>query len=304
MFHHFRDDDHPDGQGAILDRQLELIIKSIGRKRILAAEQWSDLVLKGELPNDAVCITLDDNLRCQYDVAWPVLRRHDISAFWFVYSGPLVGRQEKIEVYRYFRSVTYPDFDAFYIDFFKALTTLGTRELVDLRLKDFDHKKYLSDFPFYTVRDKVFRYTRDWILSAEQYEATMSEMMRQNGFSADGLEKRLWMDDTCLRELSARGQTIGLHSHTHPTQMARLSKSAQEEEYKTNLETLEKILGTRPSCVSHPCNSYNQDTLDLLREMAITIGFRANLREPLYGLPLLELPRNDHMNVLKEIEAQ
>ena len=63
---------------------------------------------------------------------------------------------------------------------------------------------------------------------------------------------------------------------------------------------LHTLLRQNPKTVSHPCNSYNADTLSILRNLNIEIGFRANMENHL--LSEFEFPREDHANVVKRIE--
>ena len=53
--------------------------------------------------------------------------------------------------------------------------------------------------------------------------------------------------------------------------------------------------------MSHPCNSYNDDTLAILRDLGIVLGFRANLADDTNSL--LELPRQDHATILADMLA-
>ena len=50
--------------------------------------------------------------------------------------------------------------------------------------------------------------------------------------------------------------------------------------------------------MSHPCNSYDDVTLGVLRELGVTQGFRADLGE-FSGRSALEYPRQDHANIMK-----
>jgi hypothetical protein len=52
--------------------------------------------------------------------------------------------------------------------------------------------------------------------------------------------------------------------------------------------------------MSHPCNSYNQATLEILRELGITLGFRANMASGFSSE--LELPREDHANLVRAMK--
>src|SRR5690348_4468616 len=119
MFHHFSDAVHPRGQGAISEDDLVCMIRFLGRENILDAPEWMDRALAGRLGEDEVCLTFDDALRCQYDVAAPVLADFGISGFWFVYSSVFEGGLEPLEIYRYFRTVAFPDIDAFCDAFFE-----------------------------------------------------------------------------------------------------------------------------------------------------------------------------------------
>src|ERR1700712_3764530 len=120
MFHHFHSSIHPAGQGSISGEELSRLIESIRPERIVPAREFLLRAERQQLhPND-VCLTFDDNLRCQYDVALPVLRRFGLTAFWFVYTSVLQGNSEPLEIYRAFRTVHFASIDDFYAAFFEA----------------------------------------------------------------------------------------------------------------------------------------------------------------------------------------
>ena len=52
--------------------------------------------------------------------------------------------------------------------------------------------------------------------------------------------------------------------------------------------------------MSHPCGDYNEITLEILKSMEIDIGFRSNMSIKEMRSPL-EIPREDHANVFKEM---
>src|SRR5262245_41086900 len=121
MFHHFHDGQHPRGQGSISAEQLDQLIRIVGRHRILPAREWLLRARAATLGDDDLCLTFDDTLRCQYDVALPVLSQHGITAFFFIYTSVLDGELERLEIYRRFRTVCFPSVDDFYDAFFAAL---------------------------------------------------------------------------------------------------------------------------------------------------------------------------------------
>ena len=301
MFHHFHDDRHPAGQGSISARQFAELIEHLGRDRILPAGEWLARAVEGTLTSGELCLTFDDTLRCQYDIALPVLRDYDITAFWFVASSVMQGRLERLELYRKFRATAFEHIDEFYEAFGQATHDSPYAAEVRQQLEHFEPSGYLADFAFYTTGDRQFRYVRDELLGPQPYREIMDHMIASRGLELEQLARDLWMGDACVRQLDAAGHLIGLHSHTHPTRLAELDAAAQRQEYQANYDHLTRLLPKPPACMSHPCNSYNDDTLAILRDLGIVLGFRANLADDTNSL--LELPRQDHATILAEMLA-
>jgi len=301
MFHHFYDQRHPRGQGAMSSADLESLIAHIGRDRILPARLWHEKALAGALKPGDLCLTFDDNLRCQFDVALPVLRRFKLTAFWFIYTSVFRGCLERLELYRQLRTLHYATVDAFYDQFFAAIDAGPHAGMVRDRLTGFEPADYLREFPFYTQRDRIFRFVRDEVLGQIRYFNTMDRMMHDAGVAPGDLARSLWMDENNLRELDREHHVIGLHSHTHPTRIGQLSAQDQRIEYAANQAILAEILGHKPTTMSHPCNSYSPATGPVLESLGIRLGFRANMAQA--GDSLLEQPREDHANLLKRMAA-
>ncbi len=299
MFHHFHSNFHPKGQGSISGETFENILEFYSKNyNIISADIFYNRFMKKNLEDTDVCITFDDNLKCQYDIALPVLDKYSLKAFWFVYTSPLDGVYEKIEIYRYFRSKFFKKFEEFYDSFFQFLKNKSEFFYVFELLDNFDHQKYLSEFSFYSKEDKIFRYTRDKILGEKKYFKIMDSIIKESGLKLnDDLHKSLWMDKTDLKDLSEKGHIVGLHSHSHPTNMGEKSFDFQNENYKTNKHILEDVVKKDVFSMSHPCNSYNNDTLEILTNFNIEIGFRANMITAFNSN--LEIPRIDHAEILK-----
>jgi peptidoglycan/xylan/chitin deacetylase (PgdA/CDA1 family) len=301
MFHHFHGAGHPATQGSISAEQLADLIGFLGRERILPADEWLARAGRGQLGDGDLCLTFDDSLRCQYDIARPVLAELGLTAFWFVYTSVLEGRVERLELYRRFRTVGFASLEAFYTAFFEAVGRSGHGPQVERALHGFAPATYLAQYPFYITADRQFRYVRDEVLGPQQYHAVMEEMIASRGLDVQELTRNLWIDDDCVRQLHADGHVIGLHSHTHPTRMAELSPEAQEQEYHANFAHLERVLSVAPTAMSHPCDSYSEQTLDIVRRLGIVLGFRSNLSRP--RTCELDYPREDHANLLAEMRV-
>jgi len=299
MFHHFHNKYHPKGQGSISKETFENILKFYSKNyNIISSDIFYKRFIEQNLEDTDVCLTFDDNLKCQYEIALPILDKYSLKAFWFVYTSPLDGVYEKLEIYRYFRSKFFKSFKEFYDSFFQFLKNKSEFLYVFKSLDNFDHQKYLNEFSFYSKEDKIFRYTRDKILGEEKYFNLMDSIIEESGLKLnDDLHKSLWMDKIDLKNLSEKGHIVGLHSHSHPTKMGEKSFDFQNENYKTNKLILEDILKKDVFSMSHPCNSYNNDTLEILSNFNIEIGFRANMKSVFNSN--LEVPRIDHSEILK-----
>lgn len=299
MFHHFHDRHHPAGPGSLSADELAAVIRFLEPERILPAREWLARALAGRLDAHDRCLTFDDNLRCQYDVALPVLRDFDLRAFWFVPTSMMQGDLQRLELYRTFRVKYFDEIDDFYEAFFRTLATSDHAELAEQALRRFHPSTYLADFPFYSEADRRFRYLRDEVLGPARYNRIMDALIGAMGIEPDTLASGLWMNPDHIRELHADGHLIGLHTHTHPTRVAHLDQQHQLREYRDNYMYLMTLLGEPPTTMAHPCNSYNQDTLAILRRLGIKIGFRAN--RVLTQHCELEYPREDHANIARQM---
>ena len=123
MFHHFHDNKkYLKSQGSINQNQLLKIIKYIGRDNILNADEFCEKLKKNRLKKNNVCFTFDDALKCQYDIALPILQDYKIRAFFFVYSSILKNKPDKIEVFRHYRTSCFKNINSFYEKFFSLCT--------------------------------------------------------------------------------------------------------------------------------------------------------------------------------------
>ena len=120
------------------------------------------------------------------------------------------------------------------------------------------------------------------------------------GFNTNEIIDRLWMSESNLKEISKKGHLIGLHSFSHPTRISKLNYHEQKNEYVTNYRHLENLVGKIVS-MSHPCGDYNSDTLSILKDLGIQIGFRSSL-EPNEIKSKYEIPREDHVNILNQMK--
>ena len=308
MFHHFHDDGvHTKSQGSISKDDFYRMIDFIGRDNILDANIFLEKLKRNKLKNNEVCFTFDDAIKCQIDIALPVLEDLKIKSFFFVYSSILEDNPDKLEIFRYFRTNCFTNINNFYDNFYSVL---------DKDLKNFfedNFKKIQSlkiKFPHYSIEDIKFRIVRDVYLKKKQYNEIMFLMMNEKKFSYKEIYPILFFNGKDLKKLDSLGHIIGLHSHSHPTFLEELSYEEQKKEYEQCLSSLSKVLNKQKNeikVMSHPCGSYNDNTLEILKELGIELGFKQIMTiEKERGMKKinnssLEVARQDHSEIFKRM---
>jgi len=300
MFHHFHNDHHLPAQGSLSSNDFIEMIDWLNKNySILNASEYKENFKKGTLKDRDICLSFDDALKCQFDIAIPVMESFGIEAFFFIYSSAMGENPDPLEIYRYFRTSCFENIDEFYEHFFDLVEHVDFNEF-SRHYNKFCQLDYLSSFSFYSENDKWFRYLRDQYLTRNQYDEIMNDMMLKEDFDISYAKRKLWMSEQDIVITESKGHVIGLHSYSHPTQMSKLSKTEQKLEYQRNYEHLSNLISKPIYAMAHPCGNYNNTTLEVLEEMNIDIGFRSNMSVEEILSPL-EIPREDHANVLKEM---
>jgi len=296
MFHHFHSEVHLRTQGSFDKKEFRDILEWLNSNyNINNASDFLRKKLNNSLNDSDITITFDDGLKSQFDIALPVLNEMGIEAFFFVYSDAL-EKVGDMEIFRLFRTSEFKNIDDFYNIFFEKLR-LKDIESFNKNLEIFESSSYL-DNGFYSVNDRFYRYLRDVVLSHEQFTKTHYSLMKGFNFDIESAKNQLWITEEMLKEIYNMGHVIGLHSRSHPTDITKLSKSQQYKEYSMNLQYLEKLIGSKVVSMSHPCGRYNEDTLEVLTDIGIKIGFLHNISEK-NNHSALKIPREDSANVYR-----
>ncbi len=306
MFHHFHDDKvHNKGQGSISKDKFYEIIKYIGKDKILNAEDFFENFKKNKLKENHVCITFDDAVKSQIDVALPVLEDLKIKSFFFVYTSIFENEPDLLEIYRYFRINFFKNVNEFYDSFFKNLN-------LDINQIFKDEKnnilKFNEKYPFYSLNDIKFRFIRDKYLKAQDYKIIMINLMKEKNFEYEKNYNKLFFNEKDIIKLDSLGHTIGLHTHNHPTALHKLKYKDQENEYSKCISMISNILQKNKSTiktVSHPLGNYNYETLEILKNLGIELGFKdtMNIDRNMKKInnSSLEIARQDHSLILKDL---
>ena len=118
MLHHFHDNKkHFKTQGSFSKDQFYKLLKKIGIKNILSPNNFLEKIKNGKLKNNQTCITFDDGIKSQFDIAYPLIKDLNLKAFFFIYSSIFDKKINFLELNRYFREIYYKNVDEYYIEF-------------------------------------------------------------------------------------------------------------------------------------------------------------------------------------------
>ena len=271
MFHHFHDDKvHKKSQGSINIDEFYKIINFIGKISILDANIFYEKLKENKLKDNDICLTFDDGIKSQIDICLPVLEDLKIKSFFFIQGSILtdtnsINNTNSMELFRYFRMHYFNNIEDFYNKFYLYLG----RDLDKFFDKNMQNIKNIKKTkPYYSFEDIKFRLVRDLYLTKEEYEENYYLMIKESNININEIIKNLFFSKKDTMQLLDLGHTVGAHSFSHPYLIEKFSYNAQKTEYEESLNSLSTTL-KKPKHIfktmSHPCGSYNNDTLKILK---------------------------------------
>ncbi|HXB63891.1 MAG TPA: polysaccharide deacetylase family protein [Solirubrobacteraceae bacterium] len=187
-----------------------------------------------------VLITFDDGYRDNYEVALPLLRRHGLTATFFLASGFLDAPRA-------------PWWDE-----------------IAWMVRHADVGAPRPDAAALIARYKTLADERE----GERFLARLADTLGSGRCPAQEAQKQ-WMTWEMARELRDAGMSIGGHTVTHPV-LASLSPERQREEIEGGARRLREELGVAMRWFAYPVgarDSFTSITRDVLRECGVKLAF-------------------------------
>lgn len=207
----------------------------------------------GTLPSRALAITFDDGYADNHDVAMPILRRHNLTATFFVATGFLDGgRMWNDSVIEAVRRTQKQQLQ---------LSTLGVEGL------------YAMPTTTHLERSQAI----GAILRAIKYLPVADRLHRVEEIVALAeakLPHDLMMSSAQVRGLHAAGMQLGPHTVSHPI-LARMSNGEARREIEDSKRQIESIIAAPTTVFAYPngkpIEDYSSDNVALVRDL----GFQA-----------------------------
>lgn len=237
----------------------------------------------GSLPDRAALISFDDGLRCQYEVALPVLEQKGIPAAFFSLGAPYSLHQAAtVHKLHWLRSNLG---DALVWSHIKAMDASA----VDgPHLDDVDEDVAQQHYRYDDVTTARLKFYLNYVMP-ESFTIQIAEsLFPQTGMDEGAFVESYYMSADMLRDLAGRGW-LGSHGMSHRP-LVGLRRSDLNEELAGSRAVLENLTGTDIRMFSYPlgnAKAVNRSVAEAAKSAGYTAGWtmerarNASLEDPL-----------------------
>ena len=211
-----------------LSREYELV----GRDELLAAVTGG-----ADLPSRACVLTFDDGLRCQYELALPVLERLGAPAIFFVSGRPLAERRV-LEVHK-----------------LHALRERLVDDELQARLPDdlpkVSPEEAQAHYRYDSPEAAALKFLLNIRLPADRRRELVDSLFAEEFADESAVADELYMDRSQVAELERKHRALGAHSYAHQP-LATLSNGELEGDLERVTGLLAEVTGSHLRAFSYP----------------------------------------------------
>jgi peptidoglycan/xylan/chitin deacetylase (PgdA/CDA1 family) len=219
--------------------QLAAQIEALARTHQLVSRDELVAAVGGEgvLPERACVLTFDDGLRCQFELALPVLERLGAPAIFFVPGRPIAERR-MLEVHK-----------------LHALRERLTDDELAARLPsglpEVSAEEAQTHYRYDTPEAARLKFLLNIRLPADRRRELVEDLFAAELPDETALAEDLYMDAAQVAELEREHHAVGAHSYAHQP-LATLSNGELEDDITRVTQLLENLTGARPRAFSYP----------------------------------------------------
>jgi peptidoglycan/xylan/chitin deacetylase (PgdA/CDA1 family) len=225
---------------------------------------------QGDLPARAAVVTFDDGYADNFEVATPILRRHNCPATFFIAAGFLDGGR-------------------MWNDTVIEALRRSPLEAIDLR------ELGLNAYPLSTPAQR--RAAIDAVLNKLKYLAPHERSAAVQRVAKEAkapLPGNLMLTSEQLRGMVAAGMTIGAHTMTHPI-LTSLSEAEARDEIARSRDALQNIIQQPVDFFAYPNGKPGQDYaaehVRIVRELGFEAAFSTAWGSASAGQDMYQIPR-------------
>jgi len=237
------------------------------------------------LPERSCLITFDDGLKCQFDLALPILEKKGIPAAFFVIPQTMTEKKVcNVHKIHKLRAAFEP------VEFRKKVDTslsILFRESIAGLLAGREQEpvqKYRYDNP----EQAELKYVLNNVLSEEQKDQLVGVLFSEHFGDEKKMADEIYINLDKAKKLFQKG-SLGLHSFSHLS-LANLDREKLEKEVVAGKAVLEGLVGGEIEAISYPYGSVydiNTEVIEVCKQAGLRIGltmersFNVSLDEPL-----------------------
>ena len=249
-----------------LDEFDKTVQKLTTNKHIISLKELDNLVKKHQtIPEDAVMLTFDDGTIDHYQYVYPILKKYNCSGLFFIPSCTYNKKMLDIQVIHQLLENN-------------PIETLFNDLRKQLEKKHMEPEEFSVEENLDSKKTALFKQLLQYKLPNDIRINLLHYFQRKYKINKD--VSNSYMSIRNLKQMKKDGMYFGVHTITHP-RLALQSKEEQAQEVKSNLESLLKSHLLDKECISlaFPYGSYNEDTIDVMKNLNIKYGFKVDDKE-------------------------
>jgi peptidoglycan/xylan/chitin deacetylase (PgdA/CDA1 family) len=232
-------------------------------------------------------LTFDDGIIDHYEYVYPVVKKYKVAGLFFIPS--CIHNRKMLDIQIIHKLLENNSIE----DLYKSL-------LIELEKNNININEYKAEKNLDDNKTALFKQLLQYKLPNKIRLEVLKNLKKE--YKISGFIKKSYIDLPRLKEMKENGMYFGIHTVTHP-RLSLISKKKQTKEIKNNLDFLlnNKLLDKDYLSIAFPYGSFNQDTLEIMKELNIKYGFKVNDEDFLGKINGVVLVDRIDCNELKEV---
>lgn len=237
---------------------FENYIKILKDKYTFIGIEEAKKIINQENSEKYMMLTFDDGTKDHYEYVYPILNKYNIKGVFFVGTNIFYG--EILDIHLIHRLIAKVGINRLYDEI---------KEIIDEKHISINVNEFTKNIDGYKMR--YVKQLLQYVLPEEIREWVLQKLIKKYYISQNLNEYYITYNE--MLEMKKKGMDFGIHTRHHK-RLELLNKDEQKVEIENDIEILkEKKILTNTMAIAYPFGSYNQDTLDVLNNLKVDLGF-------------------------------
>ena len=220
--------------------------------------------------NNSIMLTFDDGTIDHYEIVYPILKKLNVSGLFFIPS--CIKSKKMLDIQIIHKLLEVENSEILLKKICRKLDGFG------IDINNYKLDKSLDSNSMALVKQLL-----QFKLDKDIREKILNDLA--NSYHINLNVEDSYISIKHLKEMKDNNMFFGIHTKTHP-RLGLLDKDEQREEISSNLNFLKSIGIVDEDLISiaFPYGSYNDETIELMKELNIKYGFKVNEDKDNYNL--------------------